>query len=314
ENPTLGEALSALRYIRDRFKSFPFADAEMIPDCNFAVPMVDISKPPGVDESGFLTAFLTAVCRPSLPLAPGLLLRAAPISGAGAGKGKLARCICAVAYGRQPHAVTGGGTPEELEKRIAGELIGGGPTLFLDNMNNVALKSDILASALTERPARVRLLGKSQMMPLNASAFMIVTGNGLRVSEDLARRFIAVELDPRTENPEARPFKTDILGEVTQQRNKLLAAVLTIWRWGRLQAALPAGLPLGSVEEWGRWVRDPLLALGCKDIAARIAEAKERDGRRQGISELFSTWWDHHGDRPRTVDQLHDEVKRLADP
>src|SRR5262249_39422553 len=78
ENPTLGDALSALRYIRDTFKSFPFADAEMIPDWNSAVLMVDISKPPGVDESGFLTAFLTAVCRPSLPLAPGLLLRAAP--------------------------------------------------------------------------------------------------------------------------------------------------------------------------------------------------------------------------------------------
>jgi hypothetical protein len=93
--------------------------------------------------------------------------------------------------------VTSGATPEELEKRIAAELIEGSPALFLDNLNNTAFKSDLLASAITERPARVRPLGKSQMVPLNASAFVVLTGNGLSVSEDLARRFIMVEFDPR---------------------------------------------------------------------------------------------------------------------
>ena len=49
--------------------------------------VVDISHPPGKDESAFLVALLTAVCRPSLHLAPGVLVRAAAMSGAGAGKG-----------------------------------------------------------------------------------------------------------------------------------------------------------------------------------------------------------------------------------
>ena len=62
--------------------------------------------------------------------------------------------------------------------------------LFLDNLNNAAFSSDLLASVITERPARVRVLGRSQMVQLNASAFVILTGNGLTVSEDLARRFI----------------------------------------------------------------------------------------------------------------------------
>ena len=148
------------------------------------VPVVDLSKPPGRDESAFLVALLTAGCRPSLHLAPGVLLRAAPMSGAGAGKGLLARCICIIAFGREPHAVTAGATAEELEKRIAAEFMQGSPALFLDNLNNTAFKSDLLASAITERPARVRLLGKSQMVPLNASAFVIMTGNGWTVSED----------------------------------------------------------------------------------------------------------------------------------
>jgi hypothetical protein len=205
KRPTKDAAAAALRLTRETFKTFCFADAETVNDAAGGV-VVDTSKAPGRDESSFLVALLTAVCRPSLHLAPGVLLRAAPMSGAGAGKGLLARCICIIAFGREPHAVTAGATAEELEKRIAAELIEGSPTLFLDNLNNTAFKSNLLASAITERPARVRLLGKSQMVPLNASAFVILTGNGVTVSEDLARRFIAVDFDPRTEDPELRPF------------------------------------------------------------------------------------------------------------
>ena len=261
-----------------------------------------------------LVALLTAVCRPSLHLAPGVLLRAPPMSGAGAGKGLLARCICVIAFGREPHAVTAGATAEELEKRIAAELIEGSPLLFLDNLNNTAFKSNLLASAITERPARVRLLGKSQMVPLNASAFVILTGNGLALSEDLARRFVAVDFDPRTEDPEARPFTTDIRVEVTDRRTDLLAALLTIWRWGRVATEIKPGLSLGSFGQWCRWVRDPLLALGCQDPAERVSEAKERDGRRQAVADLFAIWWEKHRDLPIAVRQLHDDVRQAADP
>ncbi len=314
ERPTKGDATAALQLIRETFKTFCFADAQTLGNTSSGIPEVDITQAPGRNESAFLVGLLTAVCRPSLHLAPGLLLRAAPMSGAGAGKGLLARCICIIAFGREPHAVTGGGTPEELEKRIAAELIEGSPALFLDNMNNTAVKSDLLASAITERPARVRLLGRSQMVPLNACAFMILTGNGLTVSEDLARRFLAVDFDPQTEDPEARPFTTDIRAEVMKRRRELLAAVLTIWRWGRLDASIPKGRALGSFEQWCRWVRDPLLALGCQDPVERISEAKERDGRRQAITDLFGIWWERHRDWPVAARDLHEDVKHAADP
>ena len=200
EHPNLEEAVEALLSLRETFKTFCFADGAIIDEDGLQV--VDTGKPPGKDESALLAALLTAVCRASLDRAPGLLLRASPMSGAGAGKGLLARCICLIAFGREPHAVTGGSTGEELDKRIAAELIAGHSALFLDNLNNMAVKSDLLASILTERLARVRLLGKSENVPLHANAFVILTGNGLTVTEDLARRFIFVELDARTEAPE----------------------------------------------------------------------------------------------------------------
>jgi hypothetical protein len=312
--PTKDDAIAALQLIRETFKTFCFADAEIIEPANGGVSTIDTSKAPGRDESSFLVALLTAVCRPSLHLAPGVLLRAAPMSGAGAGKGLLARCMCIIAFGREPHAVTAGATAEELEKRIAAELIEGSPALFLDNLNNTAFKSNLLASAITERPARVRLLGRSQMVPLNASAFVILTGNGLTVSEDLARRFVAVDFDPRTEDPEARRFTTDIRREVTRRRTELLAALLTIWRWGRNAMEIKPGIALGSFEQWCRWVRDPLLALGCQDPVERVSEAKQRDGRRQVVAALFTIWWDRHHDHPVTVHQLHNDVKQALDP
>ena len=313
EQPTKNDAASALHLIRNTFKTFCFADAEMIDDAG-DVPVVDTSKSPGRDESSFLSALMTAACRPSLHLAPGVLLRAAPVSGAGSGKGLLARCICIIAFGREPHAVTAGATAEELEKRIAAELIEGSPALFLDNLNNAAFRSNLLASAITERPARVRLLGKSQMVPLNTSTFVILTGNGLTVSEDLARRFIAVDLDPRMENPEARPFKTDIRAEAAARRVELLAALLTIWRWGRLAKDIKPGLQLGSFEQWCGWVRNPLLALGCRDPVERVCEAKERDAERQAIVDIFSIWWDRHQDKPVAIRELHEDVRRAIDP
>jgi len=101
---------------------------------------------------------------------------------------------------------------------------------------------------------------------------VILTGNGLTVSEDLARRFIMVEFDPRTEYPEARPFKTDIRAEVRERRTELLAALLTIWRWGRTATGIEPGRALGSFEQWCRWVRDPLL-----DPAAGNGEVGQGD-------------------------------------
>jgi hypothetical protein len=93
-----------------------------------------------------------------------------------------------------------------------------------------------------------------------------------------------------------------------------LATLLTIWRWGRITVDIKPGLPLGSFEQWCRWVRDPLLALGCQDPVGRVSEAKERDGGRQATADLFAIWWERHRDQPIAVRELHDDVRRAVDP
>jgi hypothetical protein len=315
ERPTQADAKAALRFIRQTFQTFPFADAQRKHDPARGVEVVNLDSPIGADESAFLAGLLTAISRPSLQLAPGFLARAPSISGAGTGKGMLVRAICEIAYGLRPRAFTTGTEKAELDKRLAAELVEAAPVLFLDNVNGVVLRSDTLASVLTERPARVRLLGVTRMVPLNSTAFIAITGNGLTVSEDLARRFLVCELDALCEDPEARSFEDGFLGQIESRRGELLAAALAIWRWGRQNPTeIKRGRPLGSFETWCSWVRDPLMALGCKDPVERVASVKASDPRRQSIAELFQVWWQYHANSPVKADELHDAVKAVIDP
>jgi hypothetical protein len=261
-----------------------------------------------------LVGLLTAVCRPSLWLAPGLLVRAPEISGAGTGKGLALRAISAVAFGVQPRAFTKGGDRHELDKRLASDLREAAPFLFLDNVNGALLRSDLLASVFTERPARVRALGRTQMIALNSTAFIAVTGNGVTLAEDLVRRFLVTEFDAGCEDPEQRDFRDEFLRNVHKDRAELLAAGLTIWRFGRQHTAeLNRGRPLGF-EPWAEWCRDPLLALGCCDPVERIDRIKADDPRRRELVDLFETWEVHHGQKPTTAANLAEPVRALVDP
>ena len=313
--PNRKDAEAALVLLRTALRTFAFADAEMVDDPALKVKTVNLTSSPGQDETAALAAILTAVCRPSLWLAPGVAVRAPAFSGAGTGKGLLCRVICAIAYGQRPQALTAGGTPEEFDKRVTAALIGAEAVLFLDNINGTTLKSDILASILTERPCYVRPLGRSATVPLNASTLVLVTGNGLMLSEDLARRFLVVELDAGMEDPEARNFPGDLLADLMTRRSDLLQAALIIWRWGQQNPAeLERGKPLGSFEQWCKWVRDPLLTLGCADPAEKVAATKSNDPRRRAIAELFNAWWEAHSNNPVAIAELTDRVRMVADP
>jgi hypothetical protein len=194
-HPRRAQANAALHVLRDFLKTFPFAGAKTTAADGHTVN--DLDLPPGEGESCALVALLTAILRPSLPAAPGILIGAPAITGSGAGKGLFARVISAIAYGEKPSPFTAGHNREELEKRLSAALQAGGQIIFLDNLNGVTLRSDTLASAITEQPARVRVLGRSEMVPLNCSCLVIITGNGLTVSEDLARRIIRCDLEPQ---------------------------------------------------------------------------------------------------------------------
>jgi len=227
----------------------------------------------------------------------------------------LVRAIATIAYGMLPRPFPPGNDRHEMDKRLVAEVIQGNPIVFMDNINGLTLRSDTLASFLTERPSQVRILGRSQMVQLELASFFALTGNGLVLSEDLARRFVAVELDARCEDPEQRPFAPGFLDSIGAHRSELLEAGLVILRWGRQNTAtIKRGRALGSFEDWGVWVRDPLVALGCRDPVDRMNELKARDPERQRVISLFAAWHDAHGDHPVKVSELAETVRSAVDP
>lgn len=312
-SPSRRQAENALKRLRTAFATFPFADARA-PEGGRAKTNNDVARPACVDESTYLTAVMTAVCRPSLPLAPGFVIRGPQLSGSGSGKGHLARAIARIAYDVVPKVLGSSGERVELDKRLTAAVITADPLILLDNVNSETLRSNLLAQLITENPCAIRPFRENtRLITIASNAFVVITGNALRVSEDLARRFLIVDLDAGCEDPEQRPFPPGFLSDIKKARGELLAAVLTIWRWGR-RNRLERGLPLGSFEQWADWCRDPLLTLGCADPVRRIAEIKRDDPHRAQVVEFFTAWHALYGDRPIKVKDLEIKLRQLADP
>ena len=311
QRPTKSEAAAALLRLRKFFRTFPFANGERVVVDD--IDVVDVSEPPGLDESTFLVALLTAVTRASLELASAFLCDAPNLSGAGTGKGLLVKAAVIIASGQRPAAFSAGHDKEEFDKRLTSALVAACPAVFLDNYNGKDLMSDILASVLTESPAMTRLMGQTKIVPLHTRCFIGITGNSVRIAEDMARRVLKTSLDARMENPEQRKFKPGFLDSVFENRAPLLSDALTIWRWGR-QNEIESGLPLGSYEVWAQWCRDPLLALDCKDPVLGVAKNKAADPRREALIEVLEAWWKCHGNQIVQSGDLVDEVVALMDP
>jgi hypothetical protein len=312
QEPTEEHARGALYRLRQFFRTFPFADSERVHDSTLGAEVTDLTKDAALDESSYLAALLTAVCRQSLETAPGLLCNGPAFSGAGTGKGFLIKAVCIIASGVRPSAFTSGHSSEEFDKRLTAALIEARPAVFLDNFNSKELKSDILASALTENPAMVRIMGQTKMVPLHTHTFIGINGNAIEVAEDMARRLLNVRVDAKMENPELRKFAPGFLDHVFTSRAELLTDALTIWRWGR-QNKLRAGKTLGSFETWGQWCRDPLLTLGMRDPVDRVTEIKAADPRRRALVAVFDAWWDAHSDNTVKTSELSEKVIELID-
>ena len=317
ERPTIEDARHALLQLRQAFRTFAFADRATkteqfdVDAKQAATDIVDLDKAPGHDESAFLHAVLTAACRSVLWLAPAFAYRSPAISGSGVGKGLLAKAPSFIAFGELPQIVSLG-SGDEFEKGLIGTLLRSGHSILIDNLNSRTLRSNTLCSALSERPAFLRALGLSRLIPINSTALISLTGCALNIGRDLVRRTITIDLDAKIEDPEQREFQGDFLTDITARRLELLQYALTILRWARQNpTALKHGLQLGNYGQWCNWVRDPLFTLDCPDPVARLAKLKITDPDRINVFDIFETWWRHHFDHWVAASQLNWEVQTL---
>jgi putative DNA primase/helicase len=289
EEPTEQQARDALAEIRALVSSFPFAGGK---------------DGDGLAESVAIAAIIGALLRPCLPTMPATGFTA---PARGSGKSYLANVIAMIATGRPMPSMTVNARLDEFEKAFGAMLFEAHPIICLDNVET-RLRGALLAESITEPDARIRLLGRSEMLKIPTTTAILATGNNLQIEGDLTRRWLVCQLDAGMERPEERKFTSDPLAEASNRRAELISAALTIVRYGLSldPRHYDGGFP--GFQEWYRRVALPLVALGMPDPVGSLALARATDTEQEALEALMAAWWAKYGDQQVNCRKVVDEA------
>lgn len=266
ERPTKEHAAAALALLNGLLKEFPFTNEE--------------------SRSVALSAILTVVVRGALAATP-MHVTTAPV--AGSGKSYIIDVAAALAVGDAAPVITAAKSDEETEKRLVAALLNGQAVISIDNVNG-NLGGDLLCQ-MVERPiVGVRPLGVSKIVKIENRACVFATGNNIHLVGDMTRRVIVCALDPQTERPELRKFKSDPFAMVMADRGKYIAAALTICRAYAVAGYPDQCRPLASFGDWSKVVRSALVWLGCADPVITMEAARAEDPEISDLKTLLHAW------------------------
>lgn len=179
--------------------------------------------------------------------------------------------------------------------------------MFIDNINK-RLDSGPLASAITARRMRQRLLGVSRTQTVSIKCLWAATGNNVRMSREMVRRTIPASLLPESERPyEGRTFKRELPAWAIENRPRLAAAALTL-----IRAWLVAGKPkghrsLGMFEAWAKTMGGILDVAGIPGFLSNLDTFRRSAVDTEGDWRAFAgLWWERFKDTPVTVSDLYD--------
>ena len=246
-----------------------------------------------------------------MPVAPMIVARS---SMPGTGKGLLVRSLIRLAYDTMPTLVTWGGSSEEFEKRLSALLLQSPGALSIDNANGMQIKGDLLEAILTEGSVNIRPLGVSETVKVHNRSFITLTGNNPIITGDMARRALAINILPRSADPERDRYQFDPVELIRHRRQHYLQLAFSMMRAFRLAGMPTQNLPaVGSFSEWSRKVRDLVHWLTDYDVAEGFRRNKADDPRRQGDAALLAALYGHFGTNPFKAADAIDIQRRVTD-
>jgi hypothetical protein len=269
EQPSKQDALEALALLNGLLAEFEFI------------------KDDNVSRSAAMSMIMTAVLRGAMPVAP---MHVITKPEAGTGGSYLQDLVAAIAIGeRCPVISLRPGDEEENDKRLNSAALVQQPIIALDNLS-LTLMGDFLCQ-LIERPRLLlRPLGRSDLVNVSNSHFLMANGNNLIIGADVVRRVVQCALDADMEIPETRVFLRNPVGEVLADRGRYVHAALTIVR-AYIIAGQPERAPqLMSFEQWSDLVRSPLLWLGWPDPVASAERVRAQDPVRNALFAVVTAW------------------------
>lgn len=271
-----------------------------------ASPFSGFTPATPLDHAILIAAVLTAVIRPILPTAPAIGIDA-PVQGTG--KTYLAQCLGMLATGTTPDPMPHIASDDEIRKRILATLFSGSQVLLWDNIIDY-FDSPSLAAMLTSSTFKDRVLGASREIALPTRILVILTGNNLTLAGDLPRRVLKCRLDAQMEHPAARRFTSNPLHQIQDQRQRLVAAALTLIRAYLTSDECASGGAVpdsstASFELWDEMVRQTVAWLALhkgfddlEDPGRALIEAVARDPEAEtvglmldNLQELFQSCW-----------------------
>jgi putative DNA primase/helicase len=242
-----------------------------------------------------LAALLLPFVRPMIEGPTPLHLLDAPVEGTG--KTLLAMAVSLISTGRTAESIAEGSCDEEWRKRITALLVEGASFILLDNINRV-LDSGALASVLTARTWRDRVLGFTKTACLPNNAVWMASGNNTILSRELIRRTLLCRLDARVDTPwERKQFRhPNLLAWVRENRGRLIGAALTLcWAW--IVAGKPKGTQtLGMYESWVEVIGGILDVAGVPGLLANAEEFRgARADKLDEITPFLAAWFEYYG-------------------
>ena len=254
------------------------------------------------DKSAALSAVLTAVLRPSLPLAPAFNITA---SSPGSGKSYLADLIAAFATPGHPAKASYPASSEEATKAILSHLMPSPAVLIFDDMTRDWLAFGSVNRMLTSERMSDRLLTTNRVQEVSTRTLIIGTGNNIEPLHDLRRRVLSIRIQPLSANPALLSYKGRPVEKVRADRERFVALALQIvMAWREARRPRIAEFPIASYGEWSDLCREPLLWLGEPDPASAFRHQLEEDPDAETLGEFLLSWHEKRGDRPTMVREL----------
>ncbi|HWI82694.1 DNA-primase RepB domain-containing protein [Ramlibacter sp.] len=280
--PTLAAAKEALALMKGLLSEFHFASEQ--------------------DRAVALAAMLTAAVRPTLPLAPAFHVQA---STPGSGKTYLCELIGLFAGPAPNQKVTYPASAEEASKMMLAVLMPGPAVVEFDDMDSDWKPFSAIKRVLTASVSSDRILGLSKTATVSTRTLFLASGNNVGPVRDLLRRVLTIRLEPQVQSPATLQYQGSPVDRLRRNRERYVAAALTIIRAWQAADSPRAGSRIASYgAAWADYCQHPLVWLGVADPVATIIAQLANDSDSEALGRLMTVWAKTFGEKPVTVRKL----------
>ncbi len=226
----------------------------------------------------------------------------APLRGSGKSYGAE---LCILPFA-EPKPTPEKKSDEEWRKSLFCDLITGPSHIFIDNIKG-SLQSPTLDLAVTAGFIKERWTGTGEMVSAPIRCVWVATANNAELTEDATTRAVVISVDPESENPDTREFRSDPKTFIRQNRGLVCGAIITLVRaWQAAGSPAYSGPNRCRFPEWARVVGGILETAGVGGFLDNLLDAREGIGQGvdSGWAAFICEWGEMHGEKDVTAKQL----------